>query len=135
MLTPTPTPNWNEVLPSIFSDPRFRQTSRNRWRIDLDGTRAGIVVAWRTWRFENHALNQNDMNRLRDFMRDGKLDAAFVVAARIAPRASTAQVYVSYRDAQELHDMLKSILPLDAGFGPFWLLRQHLVPLGFGDEF
>jgi hypothetical protein len=118
---------WAELLATIFTNPHSHQLSRSRWRIDIDGVRVGIVVAWRTVNYENHALPNEDMACLIAFKRDSKLDAAFVVAAKRS--RYSAPVYVGYRDAEELHEELKCVPPRDGPFGPYWLLREDLSPL------
>jgi hypothetical protein len=124
-------PHWDEILPSIFSDNRrFRQTSRSRYHANIDGSRAGIVVAWRTISFDNHALGQEDFQRLLELKRNGTFAHAFVVAAkRIQPFS-----YVAHRDAEELWGMLESVLPRAGTFGNFWLLREDLSPFDFASS-
>ena len=70
------------ALPNMFRGPLFRQTSRYRYRAKIDGIKVGVVVAARTWRFDNHALGTSDFDRLLEYKSDGKIDFAFVVAAR-----------------------------------------------------
>ena len=117
------------ALPNMFRGPLFRQTSRYRYRAKIDGTKVGVVVAARTWRFDNHALGTSDFDRLLEYKSDGKIDFAFVVAARISK--DNLHTYVGHRDAEELHQLLKEVAPLESEFGRFWLLRPDFTLLGF----
>jgi hypothetical protein len=122
-----PIPDWDNVIPKIFTDTRFHQTGRARYQVKIDGARAGIAVAWRTANFDNHALNGWDYETLLDLKRANKFDAAFVVAAtRIKSGYGNriVQSYVAHIDAEKLSENLKS-MPLDGPFGPFWLLSPY----------
>jgi hypothetical protein len=119
--------HWHDLLPSIFSDHRFRQTGRGRFYGSVDGARAGVVVAWRGAEYDNHAINRDDLTRLLDLKRNGTFEAAFVVAARRS--RNSAHVYVGARDADEVQQALETV-PLRAGpFGDYWLLREDLKPV------
>jgi hypothetical protein len=117
------------ALPNIFLGPLWRQTSRYRFRANIDGARVGVVIAARTWRFDNHALNKSDFDRLLEAKSGGKIDFAFVVAARVSK--DNVYTYVGYRNAEELHQDLKDVAPRTSEFGFFWVLRPDLTPLGF----
>ena len=47
-----------------------------------DGTRIGVVLATQSPNFHLPALNKGELERLRSALRNGKLDAGFVVWAR-----------------------------------------------------
>ena len=81
-------PDWDNILPKIFTDTRFHQTGRSRYQVNIDGTRAGVVVAWRTANFANHALNVSDFEKLIELKHENKFDAAFVVAANAPSKYS-----------------------------------------------
>jgi hypothetical protein len=117
------------ALPNIFGGPPWRQTSRYRYRANINGLKVGVVIAARTWRYDNHALNKSDMDLLLEYKKSGKIDAAFVVTARVSK--DNAQTYVNYRDAEELYEILKDVAPRMGEFGEYWILRPDLTPLGF----
>ena len=124
--------DWDDILPKIFTDTRFHQTGRARFQIHIDGTRAGIAVAWRSANFDNHTLNMQDYEALLELKRANKFDAAFVVAATSIKSGHSlrrVQTYVAHIDAEKLSTNLKS-MPIDGKFGPFWLLS----PYDFGDH-
>ena len=59
-------------------------------------------------------------------MVDGKsLDFAFVVAAN---KVSFRNVFIGYRDAEELYEILKDVPPIPGEYGAFWLLKPDLTP-------
>ena len=117
-------------MPKIFTDTRFHQTGRSRYQVNIDGTRAGIVVAWRTAHFDNHALNVSDFEKLIELKHENKFDAAFVVAANAPSKYSgygrIVPTYVSHTDAEKFS---ATSMPLEGPFGPFWLLS----PFDFGN--
>jgi hypothetical protein len=117
------------ALPNIFRGPLWRQTSGRRYRAKIDGAKVGVVIAARSWRYDNHSLWKKDYDHLLEYKSSGKIDFAFVVAARVSKE--NAHTYVSHRDANELHEDLKEVAPRVSEFGQFWLLRPDLTPLGF----
>ena len=72
-----PVPACETALPNIFFGPPWRQTSRYRYRAKIDGARVGVVVAARTWRFDNHALNKSDFDRLLEAKLSGKISLSW----------------------------------------------------------
>jgi hypothetical protein len=112
--------NWNELIPSMFADARFKQTAGRRWQACIDGAHSGTVVAWRPLGRENFALNQADYDLALKFKRDGKLAEAFVVLATSAGDIA----YVAHRDAEELQEKLKSVPARNGPHGSYWLLRE-----------
>lgn len=119
-----PIPDWDNIVPMIFTDTRFHQTGRARFQINIDNTRAGVVVAWRTANFDNHALNVSDFEALLELKLAKKFDAAFVVAASRSKSGygnRLVQTYVNHADAEKFQENLKG-MPFDGPFGPFWLL-------------
>jgi hypothetical protein len=121
MLQPATT-NWHDHLPNIFTDSRFYKTSRRRWQIEVNGARAGIVVAWRPADYENFALNKADLDRLLQLKQDASFAAAFVVLATVTGNFPSG--YVGHRDAEELHEALKTVRFRTGPHGEYWLLRE-----------
>jgi hypothetical protein len=121
-------PDWDKILPNIFTDTRFHQTGRARFQINIDGARAGIVVAWRTANFDNFALNVEDFEKLLELKRAGKFEAAFVVAATRIKYSGYGNrfvlTYVAHADAEKFSASLTS-MPLNGPFGFFWILSEY----------
>ena len=114
---------WDEVLPAMFGDPRFRRskTSGRRWFVEIDGCRVGIVVSLRTADRDNHALNKEDFDKLLELRRAGSFDVAFVVLAALGE--NFASEYVGHRDAEEFFEELKVVRFRTGQFGDYWLMR------------
>ena len=126
-------PEWDELVPTIFSDVRFHKAngSRRRWQVKIDGARAGIVVAWRPDERDNFALNKADLDRLLGLKQDGSFNAAFVVTATVTgsfDAGNFARVYVSHRDAEQLAENLKSARLRKGEHGDYWLLQESCSP-------
>jgi hypothetical protein len=111
----------DELIPRIFTDPRFVKTGRRRWALQFDQMWVGLVAAWRPGDYENHALNQEDIERLIEKWGDGSLDAGYVVLATIE---NSQPSYVGHLDAKQVYDSVKLIPPRNGQYGSFWLIRE-----------
>jgi hypothetical protein len=111
----------DEYLPNIFTDPRFRQISRFRYYAEIDGIKAGIVLA--TWtQYGNFALNRNDNDRVLTGKRNGRIDLAYIVKA-VFDAETGALTYRKSYDAEQLYNsVLTSLTLLNGKLGPFWAL-------------
>ena len=123
--------NWDEYLPNIFTDKRFRKTSRRKYQFALNGAAIGIVVAWKPVDYDNYALNEEDMVKLLYLKQEKQFDAVFVVLATI--NGNIAE-YVGHRAASEVNETLKSVPPRDGPHGKYWLLRQDFLALDYQDS-
>lgn len=125
-----PATNWNELLPRIFTDPRFQKsrTSRRRWQANINGTRVGIVVAWRPADYDNFALNKADIELLLKLKQEGTFDEVFVVLASADENFDST--YVGYCDAVEFYETLKSVPSRKGPHGNYWLIRGDFSLLG-----
>jgi hypothetical protein len=108
----------------MFADGRFHKSRdhRRRYSAEINGTRAGIVTAWRPTPQDNFALNCDDVEKLLEFRRDGKFSAAFIVLASMGEKYGSA--YIAHRDASELFEVLKATYSRTGQFGSYWLLRE-----------
>ena len=121
--------DWSAVLSGMFTDPRFRPLRQWRWYGVIDGIKVGIALATRTPGYATFALNNPDMERLLAAKRDGKIDAAFVVAAH-TDRLNT-HTYAGFRDAEVLHEtVLQKLMPKKGAHGDFWVLTLDLITTG-----
>jgi hypothetical protein len=100
--------------------PRFRRVGRNRYFAEIDGRKIGVVLATQNPTYDDLALNKSDLDRVVAAKRDGKLDDALVVAARIDHRG--AQTFFDQIDGELLQEKLASELPRDGKFGEFYVL-------------
>jgi hypothetical protein len=124
-------PNWHEHLPNIFTDFRFRKTTRRRYQFPFNGIVAGIAVAWRPADYDNFALNKDNLDRLLELRRDGSFAAAFVVLASAGGTFDSA--YIGHRNAEELYETLKTVPFRKGPHGDYWLLRTDFSPFDAPD--
>jgi hypothetical protein len=120
------------VLAGMFTDPRFRELNRYRLFANIDGIKIGVVLATKSPRYDNFALNKTDMERLLAGKRNGKIDQAFVVMARVSDIGALL-TYVDWIEAERLHDMLKGMRPRNGVFGEFWTLPPSITTAGIVD--
>jgi hypothetical protein len=119
------------VLPSVFTDPRWRVLSRWRLYADVDGFKFGVVLATKAPQYDSFALNKGDMDRLLAGKRSGKIDQAWVVMAKT--NGLNAMTYVDHIEAERLNDMLKMMRPRSGAFGEFWTLPASITTAGIVD--
>jgi hypothetical protein len=113
------------VLSRIFADSRWEKLDRWVLFAPIDGVKVGVVLA--TWSpdFATFALNKPDMHRLLDAVIADKIDAAFVVLARVSGRTRT---YRGYAAAGGHEKLIASGLPTRDGYrGEFWPLPVEFV--------
>jgi hypothetical protein len=73
-----------EVVRNIFTEPeRWKEVGPRLRHRELDGVKIGVVLATQTGTFRTPALNKSEFERLRNARRDGKIDHALVVWAKI----------------------------------------------------
>ena len=116
-------------LSEIFADTRFREFGRYRLFGEIDGRKVGVVLATRSPRFDNYALNKADFERLIAGRRDGKIDCAFVVFAKV--NGNAARVYCEHIDAAEMSEKLKGVSLRNGEFGAFYVLPVNFTSAGF----
>ena len=118
----------------MFTDPRFRKskTSRRRWQAEINGTRAGIVVAWKPAGYDNHALNKDDIDLLLKLKHEGTFAEVFVVFASADENFDST--YVGHCDAAEFSETLKSVPFRKGPHGDYWLMRPDFSLLDDVDE-
>lgn len=112
----------DQILPGMFKDSRFHQYGKYRRHIELEGIKAGIVIASRNPPYTtNFVLNKSDNDRLMAAKLSDRLHKAFIVEA-IVEKDGTMTFVASF-DAEQLNAEVLPNLPLRAGqFGPFWIL-------------
>jgi hypothetical protein len=103
------------------------QFDRRRYQRQYNGVRYGAVLATDSPRYDNFALNKEDNDRGLAALRDGKVDRMRVVPAK---RNNTGRYeYIGSVDIEVLNErVLKSLTPMNGGFGLFWpLSRRQLL--------
>lgn len=112
----------DQILPGMFKDSRFQQNGKYRRHVELDGIKAGVVIASRNPPYTtNFVLNKSDNDRLMAAKLSGRLHKAFIVEAIV--EKDGAMTFVASFDVEKLNAEVLPNLPLRPGiFGPFWLL-------------
>ena len=118
-------------LSGMFADDRFTRHGRFRYSATIDGTKIGVVLATKNQGFDNFAINKADLDRLIAATGDGRLDAAFVVAAKVN---GSSMDFVDQIAAAVLADQLRSETPRVGRYGEFYLLPSRLAFPAPADE-
>ncbi len=114
-----------DALKDMFTDNRFQRIGRNRYWAEVDGRKIGVVLATKNARYDDHALNKADLDRVLAAKREGRLDDAFVVAAKT--NGSGIPIFSDQIDAETLASKLAGELPMVGRFGEFFV-----IPAGLG---
>jgi len=116
------------VVPIDFGDDRFRKFGRFLFG-EIDGVKLGAALATYSPGFGNYALNKADLDRLLAGKAAGKVDRAFVVAARKGSNGG-AYEYGGQFDAEEVHAKLKDERPESGKYGDFYVLPPGFATTG-----
>ena len=111
-------------LDQMFSDGRFTRYGLHRYFAETGGRKVGIVLATMNSGYDSYALNKSEFDRLVSAKRDGRLDDAFVVAAKTA--GSKVPSFCDQIDAEELVGKLAGELPRSGRYGDFFILPPGL---------
>ena len=126
MKVPKPTTNNDDreiqdFVPTIFSgDPRWHKKGRHRYLSEFKGKKIGVVLATMAPGFDSYALNKNDYDSLLEARSSGKIDQAFIVAARQS--GPNQFEYRSAVEAEKLQAVLTGMPRRGGRFGDFWTL-------------
>ena len=72
-----------DFVPKIFSgDPRWHKIGRWRYLGEINGEKIGVVLATKNRGYDSYALNKDENDSLLKAKQDGRVDQAFIVAAR-----------------------------------------------------
>ena len=112
-----------KYLPTVFADrQRWRQRAKHVYRGEHDGKKIGVVVATMSPKFDRYALNKNELELLLGYLRSGKIDVAFVVAARLNGFGPEAYEYQGAGDAETVAKRLKGVVAIQGRYGEFYAL-------------
>jgi hypothetical protein len=125
-------PNGKRSLADIFTDSRFRRLGRFLRFGKIDDVKIGVVLATKNPRFDNWTLNKPDNDRLIAGIREGKIDEAWVVAAKV--NGTSMPVYCDQIEAEELHRRLANEEPRIGVFGEFYVIPPHVWSPNCDDE-
>jgi hypothetical protein len=103
-------------------------TDSTNWnRVDLyiyhnSVEKIGVVLATKSPNWDSFALNKKELERVIAGKRKGKIDEAYVVAARV--NGSGPLTYQDAELAEVIATRLEERLPIAGRRGPFWALRD-----------
>jgi hypothetical protein len=107
------------ILTDLFNDRRFRLFERGCYIGEVEGRKVGVVIAVRSSpQYANHAMPAEPFDRLLAALREGRLDAAYVVL--IEPNGTGRP---AVRGAMEAETLAPQLEPARSGMlGPFYLV-------------
>jgi hypothetical protein len=107
----------------MLSDPSWQRYGHNLYFKEVDGQKVGVVCATLNHPFSQYALNKAEFERPLKAVGAGKIDAAWVVAAR---SNDTGQYeYMGAVEAGHLWEtVLKNRPARDGRYGGFWILER-----------
>lgn len=109
-----------DCLRTMFKDRGWKMVGRYRYMGEIDGAKIGVVLATMSPSYDRFALNKKDNESLLQAKHDGKVDQAFVVAAKL--NGSGPPEYCTAVDAEEFQAVLARQTPRPGRFGDFWTL-------------
>ena len=114
--------NFPASLPTIFTNPQpWKHVDRY---VYLNSTaRIAVVLATKAPNRDNHALNKAELLRVIAGKRDGKIDEAYVVAARI--NVDGSKTYVCAGIAGEVFARIEHRPTISGMYGEFWVLQEY----------
>jgi hypothetical protein len=100
--------NLNHILAGMFADRRFRPSGWCKYWAEINGRKIGVVLATKSPQYDDCALNKAGFDRLLAAKREGRIDVAVVVAARVNGRLSPPE-FIAAIDADELAEKLNNV--------------------------
>jgi hypothetical protein len=116
----------------MFTDRRIRRISRYRHYGEIDGVKIAVVLATKNPSFDNWALNKPDFDRGISGKRDGRVDEAYVVAAKV--NGVGVPKYCDQIEAEELLLKLANEEPRIGRYGEFYVIGSHVWSPSCDDE-
>lgn len=114
-------------LPIIFNDrQRWQRLGQHLYRGEHEGKKIGTVVATISPKFDRYALNKPETQLLLRYLRTGKFDVAFVIAAKLNGFAYEYD-YQDAGEAEAVAKRLERVIPLQGRYGEFWALYLYQI--------
>ena len=93
---------------------------------NTEGKKIGTVVATISPKFDRYALNKPETQLLLRYLRTGKFDVAFVIAAKLNGFAYEYD-YQDAGEAEAVAKRLERVIPLQGRYGEFWALYLYQI--------
>jgi hypothetical protein len=129
---PNTNPSTARDLSHIFTDSLWQRLSRYRYYGEIDGVKIAVVLATKNPSFDNWALNKPDYDRAIAGKHDGRVDEAYVVAAKV--NGAGVPQYCDQIDAEELRLKLANEVPRVGRFGEFFVIGPNVWSPSCDDE-
>jgi hypothetical protein len=114
--------NDDVILTNIFEDTRWRQIDRRLYFAEIDDQKLGGVLATWNGRYDNFALNRDEMERLIAALHAGKIGTALVIA--VEKNGTGRYEFRRAVNAEELHARLHNKPTITGTYGSFWTLQS-----------
>jgi hypothetical protein len=107
---------------TMFADPRpWKQFGKYIYHNKVE--KIGVTLATRAPNHPGHAQHKGELLRMLAAKRDGKINEAYVVAARL--NGSSPPTYVCADDAEVVYAKLANRPTLEGKHGSFWVLQEY----------
>jgi hypothetical protein len=110
-------------LHNLFEDHRFERFGNRKFFGEIESHKIGVVLATKDDRYGNCALNKKELDGVRRAKREGKLQEAYVVAAK---KNGGGMTFLGQIDADELESKLVNVKTKSGAFGEFFVLPPEL---------
>ena len=107
----------------------LERIGRNRYFGEIDGKKIGVALATKNPAFDEAAVNKSDLDRVITAKRDGRLDEAKVVAAKM--NGGGVPTFYDQIDAELLQEKLAGVPPRSGRYGEFYTIPSSV---GFPDD-
>src|SRR5262245_22285437 len=92
-------------LQSMFEDKKWQEVGPYCYFTETNNTKVGVVLATQRQGYPNFLINEGTLQRLLKGKLEGKIDQAFVVAAKL--NGAARPTYFGQMDAEQLHKLLQ----------------------------
>ena len=110
-------------LSTMFSDTRFQRFGRYIYYAVIDDKKIGVVLATMAPHRDDFALNKGEFERVLNGERDGKVNQAFVVAAKL--NGGRSLEYQGADRAEAVLARLGNLRTFRGVYGEFWSLQLY----------
>jgi hypothetical protein len=106
-------------LSKMFEDGRFKRYGLRKYFSEIDGKKIGVVLATKSNGYDTCALNKTEFDDALRAKHEGRIDEAYIVAAKAANGAMT---YWDQIDAEQLSAKLVNMTMKAGRYGDFFVL-------------
>jgi hypothetical protein len=111
-------------LKMMFTDDRWRRIRERIYYGEIDGKKIGVAVATQSPNRDNYALNRAEHERVLNGKLTGKVDLAFVVAAKLNGFGNPPE----FRCGNFIEAVsLTGYRPIAGRYGEFWALQLEAI--------